>query len=78
MGIAKITACAARAAIAALVLAVWYAPSAQAQATSGNLTDLVNSGLFTYNGLEIAAAKTNDAAFANLLKICAPSGAPAA
>ena len=80
MGIAKITACAARAAIAALVLAVWYAPSAQAQATSGNLTDLVNSGLFTYNGLEIAAAKTNDAAFANLLKICSPgpNGAPAA
>ncbi len=80
MLIGKVTGCAARAAIAALVLAVWYAPSALAQATSGNLTDLVDSGLFAYNGLEIAAAKTNDAAFANLLTICQTpaTGAPGA
>lgn len=69
-----------RAAIAALLLAMWYVPPALAQSTSGNLTDLVNSGLFAYNGLEIAAAKTNDAAFANLLPICqqAATGAPSA
>jgi outer membrane autotransporter protein len=62
------------------VLAAWYAPSALAQATSGNLTDLVNAGLFAYNGLEIAAARTNDAAFTNLLTICqpGPTGAPPA
>lgn len=67
------------AAIAALLLAAWYVPPALGQATSGNLTDLMNSGLFAYNGLEIAAARTNDAAFANLLTICqtGPTGAPA-
>src|ERR1700723_2783449 len=68
------------AAISALVLAAWYAPPALGQAPTGNLTDLVNAGLFAYNGLEIAAARTNDAAFANLLKICqtGPAGVPAA
>jgi len=49
-----------------------------AQTPSGNLTDLVDSGLYAYNGLEIAAAKTNDAAYAALLPSCAPAdGAPA-
>ena len=52
-----------------------------AQTASGNLTALVDSGLFAYNGLEIAAAKTNDAAYAALLPICAnnpATGAPPA
>src|SRR5258707_15488256 len=68
------------AAMAALLLAAWYVPPALGQATSGNLTALVNAGLFAYNGLEVAAARTNDAAFANLLTICqaGPNGVPAA
>ena len=49
-----------------------------AQTASGNLTALVDSGLFAYNGLEIAAAKTNDAAYAALLPICANSPATGA
>jgi len=47
-----------------------------AQTASGNLTALVDSGLFAYNGLEIAAARTNDAAYAALLPICANATAP--
>ncbi len=53
--------------------------SVVAQTASGNLTALVDSGLYAYNGLEIAAAKTNDAAYAALLPVCAPvAGIPIA
>lgn len=45
-----------------------------AQTASGNLTALVSSGIYAYNGLEIAAAKTNDAAYAALLPICGNGG----
>ncbi len=47
-----------------------------AQTASGNLTALVDSGLYGYNGLEIAAAKTNDAAYAALLPVCANALTP--
>jgi uncharacterized protein YhjY with autotransporter beta-barrel domain len=54
-------------------------------AFSQSLTALVTSGLYTanggYNQLEIAAARTNDAAYQALLPICAPNpltGLPAA
>lgn len=57
-----------------------FATPALAQTASGNLTDLMNSGLYAFNGLEIAAAHENDAAYAALLPICATNpatGAPA-
>ena len=49
------------------VLLGWGAAPARAQPPTGNLTALVNSGLYAYNGLEIAAAKANDAAYGILL-----------
>ena len=51
------------------MLALRAAP-ANAQAApppTGNLTALVQSGIYAYNGLEIAAAKANDAAYGILL-----------
>src|SRR5271168_907417 len=49
-------------------IALRIAPAlAQAPTPTGNLTDLVDSGIYAYNGLEIAAAKTNDAAYGALL-----------
>ncbi len=59
-------------------------PAALAQVagpTFGNLTDLMESGVYDYNALEIAGAKANDAAYAALYPACsAPpaTGAPAA
>ncbi len=55
---------------AAAFLALHAAPaSAQVAAppATGNLTALVDSGIYAYNGLEIAAAKANDAAYGILL-----------
>lgn len=57
-------------AAAILALSLLCVSPVFAQTASGNLTALVDSGLFAYNGLEIAAAKTNDAAYAALLPIC--------
>jgi outer membrane lipase/esterase len=71
-GFARRYALAAIALAAALALPVL---PASAQTASGNLTALMDSGLFAYNGLEVSAAKTNDAAYAALLTICAPSPA---
>ena len=69
-----------RYAYAALAIAALGLPASPvfAQTASGNLTALVDSGLFTYNGLEIAAAKTNDAAYAALLPVCATNPATGA
>jgi outer membrane lipase/esterase len=39
------------------------------------LTTLVSSGIFGFNGLEIAAARADDTAFASLLGICGATGA---
>jgi uncharacterized protein with beta-barrel porin domain len=61
-----------RAGLMAAALAILQASPVFAQTASGNLTALVDSGIFAYNALEIAAAKTNDAAYAALLPICAP------
>ncbi len=52
------------------LLGLLRAAPASAQAApppTGNLTALVDSGLYAYNGLEIAAAKANDAAYGLLL-----------
>jgi uncharacterized protein YhjY with autotransporter beta-barrel domain len=62
-----------RAVAAALVLGLFQLSPALAQTVSGNLTDLVNSGIYAFNGLEIAAARANDAAYAALLPACAPT-----
>jgi uncharacterized protein YhjY with autotransporter beta-barrel domain len=49
-------------------IALRIAPApAQVPTPTGNLTDLVDSGIYAYNGLEIAAAKANDAAYGALL-----------
>jgi outer membrane lipase/esterase len=61
-----------RAGLIAAALAFLQVSPAFAQTASGNLTALVDSGIFAYNALEIAAAKTNDAAYAALLPVCAP------
>jgi uncharacterized protein YhjY with autotransporter beta-barrel domain len=66
-----------------VIVAVSFAAAstAFAQTPSGNLTDLMDSGLYTanggYNQLEIAAARTDDAAYAALLTICTPAPAAA-
>jgi uncharacterized protein with beta-barrel porin domain len=54
-------------AIAMLAVLLLRASPAASQTPTGNLTDLVTSGLYAYNGLEIAAAKANDAAYGLLL-----------
>ena len=70
-------------AIAMLALLLLRAAPAAAQTPTptGNLTDLMNSGLYAYNGLEIAAAKANDAAYGLLLADgcvgVTPAGTPA-
>jgi uncharacterized protein YhjY with autotransporter beta-barrel domain len=52
--------------LAAAVLRI--APTvAQVPTPTGQLTALMQSGIYAYNGLEIAAAKTNDAAYGALL-----------
>jgi outer membrane autotransporter protein len=64
--------------LSAVLLGLGAAP-AHAQSPTGNLTALVDSGLYAYNGLEIAAAKANDAAYGLLLADncgAAPTGAP--
>jgi uncharacterized protein YhjY with autotransporter beta-barrel domain len=38
------------------------------------LATLVNDKTFGFNGLELAAAQADDAAYANLLKVCGPGG----
>jgi uncharacterized protein YhjY with autotransporter beta-barrel domain len=38
------------------------------------LTTLVTDPAFAFNGLELAAAQADDAAYANLLKVCGPTG----
>jgi hypothetical protein len=52
---------------AALVMLGLEAGPAAAQTPTGELTALVESGKYAYNGLEIAAAKANDAAYGLLL-----------
>ena len=49
------------------VLASGAALTLAQSAPAGSLTELVDSGIYAFNGLEIAAAKTNDAAYAALL-----------
>jgi outer membrane autotransporter protein len=59
------------------LMALLIAP-AFGQTASGNLTALVDSGLYPFNGLEISAARTNDAAYAALLPACSPNPATGA
>src|SRR5580658_4135311 len=47
---------------------------ADAVALGPCLATLVNDKVFNFNGLELAAAQADDAAYANLLKVCGPSG----
>jgi outer membrane autotransporter protein len=54
-------------ALMTLALCALPVPRAAAQTPTGNLTDLMESGLYPYNGLEIAAAQANDAAYGVLL-----------
>ena len=61
--------------LAALALCLLPIAASWAQTPTGNLTALVNSGIFAYNGLEIAAAQSNDAAYGALLKVCAGNAA---
>ncbi|HWX33265.1 MAG TPA: autotransporter outer membrane beta-barrel domain-containing protein [Steroidobacteraceae bacterium] len=50
------------------LIALQIAPAAaQVPTPTGNLTALMQSGIYAYNGLEIAAARTNDAAYGVLL-----------
>ena len=62
--------------LAALALCLLPIRTSWAQTPTGNLTALVDSGIYAYNGLEIAAAQSNDAAYGALLTIC--GGNPAA
>jgi len=68
-------------AIAMLAVLLLRAAPAAAQTPTGNLTDLVDSGKYAFNGLEIAAAKANDAAYGLLLADgcvgVTPAGTPA-
>lgn len=66
--------------IGVMPLLVWIS-NAHAQATPSLVemaTTLTNQGVFKFNGLEFAAAAANDAAYANLLKTCAPAKGAAA
>src|SRR5580700_4659419 len=61
--------------LAALALCLLPIAASWAQTPTGNLTDLVESGIYAYNGLEIAAAASNDAAYGALLKVCGGNAA---
>lgn len=63
--------------VVALALCLLPMRASFAQTPTGNLTALVQSGIYAYNGLEIAAAQSNDAAYGALLAVCGgnPAGA---
>jgi uncharacterized protein YhjY with autotransporter beta-barrel domain len=56
-----------------LLALLWQPGPAQAQGSSGSLLTLLDSGVYSYNGLERQAAAANDAAYTNLLPRCGPN-----